>query len=85
MYVTEDSYYVVDHMVSDDCMAVRPGTECVTLLLKQLEEEQQEMGEQQMRPSGSGDKERKVGAGRYMGVSWECFAVQRCARLELRL
>ncbi|GLC64023.1 hypothetical protein PLESTF_000110100 [Pleodorina starrii] len=36
-YTTVASYYVVDNIVSDECLAQRPGTECVTLLLQQLD------------------------------------------------
>ncbi|GLI62433.1 hypothetical protein VaNZ11_005052, partial [Volvox africanus] len=36
-YTTVNSYYFVDNIVSDECLAVRPGTECVTLLLQQLD------------------------------------------------
>ncbi|EFJ39795.1 hypothetical protein VOLCADRAFT_100547 [Volvox carteri f. nagariensis] len=68
-YTTINSYYVVDNVVSDQCLEERPGTDCVTLLLQQLDSQGQgqqrsstQQQQQEKATGGGGSSHEQMGA-----------------------
>ncbi len=63
-YIAIDTWYVVDHYVPDSCLKQRSGSECVTLLLAQLDD-----GTSPPPPNGGNSNGPPGGAGGATGGS----------------